>query len=122
MRSSKLMKLIRKAMPYILVAVVAYLIYTAHTNEGFEAASGGGGNSGCTLGKLATCTSTYTLSGSRCVKDASGGKIEVGPPPTCECPSGMTVKCPTNKLSVHSDGKCYTNATTQAGGEEKRCR
>ena len=73
MRNFKLMK---KAIPYLLFAVIAYLIYTAHATEGFATA--------CPAGKVPKCTLPYKMKDNKCIKDISGSSVGVeGPAPSC---------------------------------------
>ena len=120
MRTSKV---IRKAIPYVVVAVVAYFIYTAHANEGFGESNGGGGNNDCTQGKVKTCVAPYYLKdGNRCVKDVSGGKVPVWVNPTCDCKLGKTVKCPSSKPKLRSsDKKCFATTAYTGSSVEQSC-
>lgn len=122
-------KLIRKAIPYLVVAVVIYLIFKAHLIEGFLS---------CPNGQVVSCPSSYILSSSNSTcykcstslnsskqcKDVSGGTFHLvtdTKPATCACPSGQTMKCPSNKSHYH-DGACYANAGNKTGGAvSKRC-
>lgn len=133
MKNGKLLRLVKKTIPYIVIAFVLYFVYNKYVKEGFQSTCTGGQVPQCsgTGAILATDNNCYTCGTNTTfidsTKKCSGpGRRTTDPPilsnpvkstPICACPAGKTPNflCSPGYTLITTTGKGGTTTCTKSG-------